>query len=73
MLPHQQEGHNSLLPYQGSAEFDNICDVVRKSFHVPKVTAAPKMAFLQKVSAQVKADPSVMYDKVKAIFLMSVS
>ena len=45
----------------------------RKSPQVPRVTAVPEMAFLWKVSAQVRADPLVMYERVKAIFFVSVS
>ena len=46
---------------------------MRKLSQVPRVMAATEMAFSQKVLAQVRADPSVMYNRVKAIFLASMS
>ena len=44
----------------------------RKSSQVPRVTVALVMEFLQKVSAQVRADPLVMYERAKAIFFALV-
>ena len=50
-----------------------VCwNFLRKSSQVPRVTAKPLMAFSQKVLAQVKADPLVMYERVKAIFFVSL-
>ena len=51
-----------------------VCwNVLRKSSQVPRVTAVPEIAFSWKVSAQVRADPSVMYERANAIFFALVS
>ena len=49
-----------------------VWNFLRKSSHVPKVTAVPLIVFSRKVSAQVRADPSVMYERAKAIFFASL-
>ena len=49
-----------------------IWNFLRKSSQVPRVTAVPLMAFSRKVLAQVRADPSVMYERAKAIFFTSL-
>ena len=50
-----------------------VCwNFLRKSSHVPRDTAVLEMAFSQKVSAQVRVDPLVMYERMKVIFFMSV-
>ena len=46
---------------------------LRKSSQLPRVTVVPEMVFSQKVSAQVKADPSVIYKRANAIFFVLVS
>ena len=46
---------------------------VTKSAKVPRVNDVPEMALWQKVAAQVRADPLVIYERVKAICLSSVS
>ena len=50
-----------------------VCwNFLRKSSQVPRVIAVPVMAFSQKVSTQVKADPLVMYKRAKVIFFASL-
>ena len=44
-----------------------------KSGNVPMAMVVPVMAFCLNVVAQVRADPLVMYERAKAIFLLSVS
>ena len=46
---------------------------VTKSAKVPRVNNVPEMALWRKVAAQVRADPLVIYERVKAICLSSVS
>ena len=46
---------------------------VTKSVKVPRVNDVPEMALWRKVAAQVRADPLVIYERVKAICLSSVS
>ena len=46
---------------------------VTKSAKVPRVNDVPEMALWQKVAAQVRADPLVIYERAKAICLSSVS
>ena len=45
---------------------------LRKSSQVLRVTAVSEMVFSQKVSAQVKVDPSVIYERANAIFFALV-
>ena len=44
-----------------------------KSAKVPRVKDVPEMAFWWKVTAQVRADPLVIYERAKAICLSSLS
>ena len=44
-----------------------------KAVHVPSEGGVSARAFLVKVDAQMAADPSFMNDRVKAMFLLSVS
>ena len=53
-----------------------INDVLKsawKAVHVPSDGGVSARAFLVKVDAQMAADPSFMNDRVKAMFLLSVS
>ena len=50
-----------------------VLNFVTKSAKVPRVNNVPEMAFWRKVAAQVRADPFVMYERVKAIYLSSLS
>ena len=50
-----------------------VCwNFLRKSSQVLKVMAVSVMAFSQKVSAQVRVDPSVIYERTKVIFFALV-
>ena len=44
-----------------------------KSAKVPRENEVPEMALRRKVAAQVRADPLVMYERAKAICLLSLS
>ena len=44
-----------------------------KAIHVPSDGGVSARAFLVKVDAQMAADPSLMKDRAKATFLLSVS
>ena len=44
-----------------------------KSAKVPRVNNVPEMVLWQKVAAQVRADPFVMYERAKVICLSSPS
>ena len=48
-------------------------NLVTKSAKVPRVNEVPEMVLWQKVAAQVRADPLVMYKRVKAICLLTLS
>ena len=53
-----------------------INDVLKsawKAVHVPSDGGVSARAFLVKVDAQMAADPSFMKDRVKAMFLLSMS
>ena len=50
-----------------------VLNFVIKSAKVPRVNAVPEMALWRKVEAQVRADPFVMYKRVKVICFSSVS
>ena len=50
-----------------------VLNFVIKSAKVPRVNVVLEMALWQKVEAQVRADPLVMYERAKAICLSSVS
>ena len=50
-----------------------VLNFAMKSAKVPRVNDVPEIVLWQKVTAQVRADPLVMYKRVKAICLSSVS
>ena len=50
-----------------------VLNFVMKSAKVPRVNEVPKMALWRKVEAHVRADPLVIYERVKAICFSSVS
>ena len=50
-----------------------VLNFVTKSAKVPSVNDVPEMALWWKVTAQVRADPFVMYKRVKVICLSSLS
>ena len=50
-----------------------VCwNFLRKSSQVPRVTVTSVMVFSQKLSAQVRADPLVIYERANVIFFVSV-
>ena len=50
---------------------NTVLNFVIKSVKVPKVNKVPEMALWQKIEAQVRADPLVMYERAKAICFSS--
>ena len=50
-----------------------VLNFVTKSVKVPRENIVPEMALWRKVAAQVRADPLVMYERAKAICLLSLS
>ena len=50
-----------------------VLNFVTKSAKVPRENDVPEIALWQKVAAQVRVDPLVMYERAKAICLSSLS
>ena len=50
-----------------------VLNFAMKSAKVPRENVVPEMALWQKVAAQVRADPLVIYERAKAICLSSLS
>ena len=64
---------HAIASFLTSMWINDVLKLVWKAVHVPSDGGVSARAFLVKVDAQIAADPSFMKDRVKAMFLLSVS
>ena len=64
---------HAIASFLMSMWINDILKLAWKAVHVPSDGDVSARAFLVKVDAQMVADPSFMKDRVKAMFLLSVS
>ena len=64
---------HAIASFLTSMWINNVLKSAWKAVHVPSDGGVSARAFLVKVDAQMAADPSFMKDRVKAMFLLSVS